>query len=193
MNTADNHSKAPVWIGELETGSLLLGTVCIAATSRGLLALELTAHPAGFQARFASRLGSAADPHYAKVPAYLSQVQEYLEGKRRRFDIPIDWSEMTPFQLKTLRETWAIPYGQIRTYSSLAHMLHKSKAARAVGSALATNPMAIVIPCHRVVGVDKSLHRYAAPGGLDTKAWLLQLEGRVVRNHRIADDWQASS
>ena len=193
MKTEDNHPKALVWSGELETGSPLLGVVCIAATFRGLLALELTSNPAGFYARFASRLGPGDDPNHAQVAAYLNQIQEYLDGKRRRFDMPIDWSEMPPFQLKTLRETWTIPYGQLRTYSSLARLLHKSKAARAVGSALAANPMAIVIPCHRVIGVDRALHGYAAPGGLDTKAWLLQLEGRVVRNYHVADDWQAAS
>jgi methylated-DNA-[protein]-cysteine S-methyltransferase len=188
MKTEDNHNKTLVWIGELETGSPLLGVICIAITVSGLLALELTSDPAGFHARFASRLGPGDDPNRVQVPAYLNQIQEYLEGKRRRFDLPIDWSEMAPFQLKTLRETCAIPYGQVRTYSGLAGLLGQPKAARAVGSALAANPMAIVIPCHRVVGVDRSLHGYGAPGGLDAKAWLLELEGLVVRRHHVVGD-----
>jgi methylated-DNA-[protein]-cysteine S-methyltransferase len=167
--------------------------ICIAITPSGLLALELTSNPAGFHARFASRLGPGEDPNRVQVAAYLKQIQEYLEGQRRRFELPIDWSEMTPFQLKTLRETCAIPYGQVRTYSGLAGRLGQPKAARAVGSALAANPMAIVIPCHRVVGVDRSLHGYAAPGGLDAKAWLLELEGLVVRDHHVASHWQAAS
>jgi methylated-DNA-[protein]-cysteine S-methyltransferase len=184
-------NPAPVWTGEFETGSPLLGVVCIAVTARGLLALELIDNPAGFHARFASRLGPGDDRALLQVPAFLGQVREYLDGKRRYFEMPIDWSEMPPFQLKTLGATRGIPYGQIRTYSSLAHEVHKSNAARAVGSALAANPMAIVIPCHRVVGVDRALHGYAAPGGLETKAWLLQLEGRVVRSLHVAGDWQA--
>jgi methylated-DNA-[protein]-cysteine S-methyltransferase len=193
MKTKGNPTEAPVWVGDLETVSPLLGVVCIAATCRGLLALQLTSHPAGFHARFASRLGPDDDPNQAQVSAYLSQIQEYLAGRRRRFDLPIDWSEMTPFQLKTLRETWLIPYGQLRTYRGLAGLLGNPKAARAVGSALAGNPMAIVIPCHRVVGMDRTLHGYAAPGGLDTKAWLLELEGVAVRNLYVTVDLQAPS
>ncbi len=193
MKIEDSPSKTPVWTGELETGSPLLGVICVAITSTGLLALELTAHPAEFQARCAERLGSGADPNHPQVAAYLKQVQEYLEGQRRRFELSIDWSEMTPFQLKTLRETYTIPYGQVCTYQGLAGRLGNPKAARAVGSALAANPIAIVIPCHRVIGADRSLHGYAAPGGLDAKAWLLELEGIGVQDRRVVGDRQARS
>ncbi len=185
MKTADNQPHPPVWLGQLETRTPLLGVICIAITCNGLLAVELTSRPEDFAARFTRRLGFTDDPNCVQIPAYLRQIQEYLDGRRRRFELPIDWSEMTPFQLKTLRETWAIPYGQVRTYNSLATQLGQPKASRAVGGALASNPIAIVIPCHRVIGTDRSLHGYAAPGGLQAKAWLLELEGLVIEHLHV--------
>ena len=183
--------NAPVWVGDLATDHPLLGVICIAVTSGGLLALQFTSDPAGFYARFASRLGPEADSARRLVPVCLGQIQQYLDGKRRQFDLPIDWSAMPPFQLRTLRETWTIPYGQLRTYHGLAGRLGQPTAARAVGGALAANPMALVIPCHRVIGADRLLHGFAAPGGLDTKAWLLQLEGIPVHHHQVPAGWQA--
>ncbi len=90
----------------------------------------------------------------------------------------IDWSVLTPFQQKVLQATLAIPYGQTRTYAEIAQQVGKPRAARAVGRAEATNPMPVVIPCHRVIGSDGKLHGYGAGEGLPTKAWLLELEGR---------------
>jgi methylated-DNA-[protein]-cysteine S-methyltransferase len=71
----------------------------------------------------------------------------------------------------------AIPYGHVTTYGDLARQLGVPRAARAVGRAQATNPMPLVIPCHRVIGSDGGLHGYGAGDGLQTKAWLLHLEG----------------
>ena len=185
MRTEDKNYDTPVWTGELVTGSLLLGVICITVTERGLLEVTLTSDPAGVRTRLARRQGDSNSPIHARVPVYLKQVQEYLEGKRHHFDLPIDWSEMSPFQLKVLRETFSIPFGHVRTYRGLAGALGQPEASRAVGSALAANPIAVVIPCHRVIGTDRLLHGYGAPGGLDTKAWLLELEGWVVRGSRV--------
>jgi methylated-DNA-[protein]-cysteine S-methyltransferase len=79
-----------------------------------------------------------------------------------------------------LKLVYAIPRGETRTYSEIAHQLRRPRAARAVGRANATNPMPIVIPCHRVIGTDGKLHGYGGGEGLKTKAWLLQLEGAVI-------------
>jgi len=93
----------------------------------------------------------------------------------------VDWSNFSPFQLAALKATMKIPYGQVRTYSDIAAQIGRGPgAARAIGRAEATNPIPIVIPCHRVVGSDGDLRGYGAPGGKDTKAWLLRLEGHQL-------------
>jgi methylated-DNA-[protein]-cysteine S-methyltransferase len=180
-------------MGDLETGSPLLGVVCIAITARGLLELQLTADPDCFHERLAGRQGDPEDPNRVQLPAYLNQIREYLDGKRRRFEMPIDWTEMSPFMAKVLHETSTIHFGQLRTYSGLAAAIDQPKGARPVGSVMAANPIAIVLPCHRVVGVDHSLHGYGAPGGLDAKAWLLSLEGWTVEHHRVVGESRALS
>ncbi len=116
-----------------------------------------------------------------KSPALLAlalrQLDEYFQRKREQFDLPIDWSGLAPFNLRALRACAEIPYGQVRTYAQLAAQLGSPRAGRAVGAAMAGNPVPIVVPCHRVVGSDGKLHGYGAPGGIQTKAFLLRLEG----------------
>jgi len=112
------------------------------------------------------------------------QIQEYLSGERTTFDLEIDWRLITPFQRQVLELQLAIPYGETRTYGQLAAQLGKPRAARAVGRAGATNPIPLIIPCHRVIGSDGSLRGYGAPGGIQTKAWLLALESQVKNEKR---------
>ena len=83
---------------------------------------------------------------------------------------------VTPFQVEALQATYNIAFGQVATYKEIAHQIGKPRAARGVGRAEATNPMPLVIPCHRVIGSDGGLHGYGGRGGLRTKAWLLRLE-----------------
>jgi methylated-DNA-[protein]-cysteine S-methyltransferase len=83
---------------------------------------------------------------------------------------------MSPFQVQALQLTLNIPYGQTSTYKEIALRLGKPLSARAVGRAEATNPIPLVIPCHRVLGSDGGLHGYGGPGGIKLKAWLLALE-----------------
>jgi len=97
-----------------------------------------------------------------KAQPALDQITEYLEGRRREFDFAIDWSVLTDFQQQALRATAAIPYGKTSTYAALANQIGRPRAARAVGRAEATNPMPLVIPCHRVLGSDGGLHGYGA-------------------------------
>ena len=124
------------------------------------------------------RMDVRCDPE--KVKGAVEQLQQYVAGERREFTIPIDWSVLNEFQQKALKITFAISYGETRTYKEIALELGNPHAARAVGRAEATNPMPIVIPCHRVVGSDGKLRGYGAGAGLDTKAWLLKLEGAVI-------------
>jgi methylated-DNA-[protein]-cysteine S-methyltransferase len=92
----------------------------------------------------------------------------------------VDWSLLRPFQQSVLRATYAIPFGETRTYKEIAEQVGHPNAARAVGRAEATNPMPLVLPCHRVIGMDGKLHGYGMAEGLITKAWLLKLEGAMM-------------
>lgn len=102
------------------------------------------------------------------------QLEEYFAGKRREFDLPLN-PRGTPFQRRVWDALLRIPYGESRSYRQQTESLGNPKAIRAVGRANGANPIAVVIPCHRVIGADGSLTGYA--GGLDMKARLLMLEG----------------
>lgn len=102
------------------------------------------------------------------------QVQEYLKGKRKKFDFEIEYQEVTEFQRKVYQELLKIPYGTTATYKEIAERIGNPKASRAVGLANNRNKIAIIVPCHRVVGSNGKLVGYA--GGLDMKEYLLDLE-----------------
>jgi methylated-DNA-[protein]-cysteine S-methyltransferase len=102
------------------------------------------------------------------------QLRAYFEGGLRDFDLPLD-QHATPFKLSVWQTIAAIPYGSTLSYAEVAAAAGAPNAYRAAGSACATNPIAIVVPCHRVVGSDRGLGGYG--GGLPMKAWLLHHEG----------------
>jgi methylated-DNA-[protein]-cysteine S-methyltransferase len=110
----------------------------------------------------------------------LAELREYFAGQRQSFDVPIDLSGLGSFQRQVLDATVAIPYGRTRAYGELAAELGRPELVRAVGSALKHNPIAVIVPCHRVVAADGSLTGYGgAPGAggrLDTKRALLEIE-----------------
>lgn len=101
------------------------------------------------------------------------QISEYLEGKRKKFNIPIKM-QGTEFQKKVWKELTKIPYGEIRSYKQIAENIENPKACRAVGMANHNNPIAIIVPCHRVIGTNNKLVGYA--GGLAIKEKLLKIE-----------------
>jgi methylated-DNA-[protein]-cysteine S-methyltransferase len=103
-----------------------------------------------------------------------TQLKEYFSGKRSKFNIPL-FLEGTEFQKKTWKALQLIPYGETRSYSDIAAKIKSPKAVRAIGSANNKNPIAIIIPCHRVIGKNGSLVGFA--GGLDIKKTLLRHEG----------------
>lgn len=104
------------------------------------------------------------------------QLGEYFSGVRREFDLPLS-EEGSDFALAARREMLAIPYGTTRTYSEIAAAIGNPGAARAVGMACHNNPIAIIVPCHRVIGVCANLVGYA--GGVAKKEYLLRLEGAI--------------
>lgn len=106
------------------------------------------------------------------------QLDDYFRGRRQRFDLPLDFGQGTAFQRAVWQSLLAIPAGTTTSYGALAASLGQPRSVRAVGAAVGRNPLAIVVPCHRVVGGNGSLTGYA--GGLDRKRALLQLEGALI-------------
>ena len=105
------------------------------------------------------------------------QLEEYLDGKRLKFDLPLD-ARGSAFQKKVWRELLQIPFGQTTTYGEIAERINQDGASRAVGLANGSNPLSIIVPCHRVIGANGKLTGYA--GGLERKIWLLDHEVRVL-------------
>lgn len=127
------------------------------------------------------RLAFGAVEDRAVTDAAVAEIQDYLAGRRRHFDLDVDWTSVTGFARRVLEATAAIPYGEVRTYAEVAAAAGRPGAARAAGNALASNRAPVVVPCHRVVrsGGDGDLARriggYA--GGAERKRRLLELEG----------------
>lgn len=117
--------------------------------------------------------GWVRDDNAAPFPAARRQLAEYFAGTRREFDLPLD-SRGTPFQQEVWAELCRIPYGQTISYGELARRVGNPAAARAVGLANGRNPLAIIVPCHRVIGANGKLVGFG--GGLDRKKILLDLE-----------------
>ena len=161
-----------------------IGPLFLAASSQGLVALEFAARLPGQQSIRPNprdlreeKKGFQFEPSSRVMQPYLSELEEYFAGKRREFTFPIDLRG-TDFQLACWRALLAIPYGETRTYADIARAVGKPNAFRAVGMANNRNPIAIVVPCHRVIASDGSLCGYG--GGLDVKRKLLELEGALT-------------
>lgn len=166
-----------VFIGRLDSSPI--GPIWVAVSKRGLVAVEVSADQGSLSNQLTHLGFDQIVFDQEKTAAALKEIQEYLDGERRTFEMPIDWSVLTPFQERALRITYEIPYGGVKTYGEIAQQLGNPHGARAVGRAEATNPMPLVIPCHRVIGADGGLHGYGAGEGLKTKAWLLELESSI--------------
>jgi len=160
-----------------------VGPLFLAASGRGLVALEFDARLPGQQTIRPNprdlRAESAA-VHFEDSPRqmrpYAAELEEYFAGRRRQFHFPLDLRG-TEFQLACWRALLAIPYGETRTYADIARAVGKPNAFRAVGMANNRNPVAIVVPCHRVIASNGTLCGYG--GGLDVKRKLLELEGAL--------------
>ena len=122
--------------------------------------------------------GAALVRSDARVRPLLKQVRDYLAGKRADFDCELDLSGATPFVREVMLEAARIPRGEVASYGELAARVGRPRASRAVGNVMRTNPLPLVIPCHRVVG-STGLGGYGS-AGLETKRWLLALEGASI-------------
>ncbi|MCP4583324.1 MAG: methylated-DNA--[protein]-cysteine S-methyltransferase [candidate division Zixibacteria bacterium] len=120
-----------------------------------------------------------------KTKVVKKQLIEYFQGKRKIFDLELDLDYMPPFKFKALQAAFRIPHGQVITYGDLAEMAGSPKAARAAGQAMATNPIPLIIPCHRVVGSNGRLTGFGLLGGVEIKKRLLQMEGVAFKGDRV--------
>jgi methylated-DNA-[protein]-cysteine S-methyltransferase len=109
--------------------------------------------------------------------AAAQQFDEYFHGERQVFTLPFDLHERSAFTRKILSSLYEIPFGTVVTYGELATLAGRPGAARAVGRAMAVNPLPVLIPCHRVVGAGGKMTGYSGADGIATKEWLLQFEG----------------
>jgi len=177
------------------TFSSPVGPLFLAASGQGLVGLEFDArlpgqqtirpnprdlrsesdHSTGERARKATRFDQSDKSERAMQP-YVRELEEYFAGQRRQFSLPLDLRG-TEFQLACWRALLQIPYGETRTYADIARAVGKPTGFRAVGMANNRNPVAIVVPCHRVIASDGTLCGYG--GGLDVKRKLLELEGAL--------------
>jgi methylated-DNA-[protein]-cysteine S-methyltransferase len=154
-----------------------LGPLFAAVNQRGLCALDFGRREKEFLERFDPLARLEKNPK--ALERVLTQLREYFSGKRSRFNLPVDISQLTPFQRSVLDVACRIAPGQTWSYHRVAKELGRPRASRPVGGALACNPIPIVIPCHRVVASDGSLGGYSGGSGLDAKRWLLRLEGAL--------------
>jgi methylated-DNA-[protein]-cysteine S-methyltransferase len=153
-----------------------VGPLLLAATGQGLVrvAYPNQGHDAVLQA-----LADRISPRVLHAPARLDpvarQLDDYFAGRRRRFDLPLDWRLSTGFRSTVLHHLATdVVYGRTASYAALATLAGNPRAVRAVGTACATNPLPVVVPCHRVVRSDGAIGNYA--GGVEAKRTLLELE-----------------
>jgi methylated-DNA-[protein]-cysteine S-methyltransferase len=155
-----------------------IGPLLVATTARGLCEIAFDPDPEAEIERLARLHGVRVLRSPRPVEDARRELDEYFEGRRHEFDLPVDLTALPPFQQSVLAELRRVPYGQMDTYGGLAARIGKPRAARAVGGALNRNPVPIVVPCHRIVGASGSLVGYA--GGLERKQLLLSLEGGTL-------------
>ena len=157
------------------TFSSPLGELLLVASPRGLTQMHYLDDPLELALEALARKRSPRIVASAgALDPWRRELDEYFAGARRRFEAQLDWAAMTPFQSAVLRATVAIPYGTTSTYTGVATAAGNSRAQRAAGNALGANPLAIVIPCHRVLRAGGGFGGYA--GGLHRKHYLLELE-----------------
>ena len=152
-----------------------LGQLTIYVTDRGLVRLAYPGEPLDDQL---AELAAVISPRIMRAPqrtdAVRRQLDEYFAGERRAFEVAVDWRLIRGFAERVLRVTSRIPFGRVSTYRDVAAEAGSPRAFRAAGNALGSNPIPIVVPCHRVLHASGGLGGYA--GGLERKRYLLDLE-----------------
>jgi len=152
-----------------------LGPLWIAVGPKGVLAIHYGAEPSQPElVRVVRTYGPGLLPDIKRTDVVARELDQYFSGKRKKFDVAVDMSTLTDFQRRILSATARVGFGDVSTYARVAAKAGSEKAARAAGQALGSNPIPIVVPCHRILASDGSLGGYA--GGLEAKRRLLKLE-----------------
>jgi methylated-DNA-[protein]-cysteine S-methyltransferase len=156
-----------------------LGRLLVASTERGLVRVSFHTEQ---HDDVLNELVVRISPRVLEAPARLDEVRreldEYFEGERTGFDLPLDWRLSRGFRAEVLHKLYEnVPYGETATYAEMAADAGRPRAYRAAGSAMGSNPIPVVVPCHRVVASGGGLGGYG--GGLDMKRFLLRLEGAL--------------
>ena len=175
--------QVQTWGPQLWYGSLAespVGALLVAVSTKGVVAVDFGDNQARFVDRLRQAFGVAAIPSPEQAGRAVRQLEEYVQGKRTAFDLPVDLEACSDFQRRVLEAAVAVPRGRLATYGEIAAWIGAPHAARAVGQALARNPVPIIVPCHRVVASDGSRTGYSGGAGVETKAKLLQLEGAAI-------------
>lgn len=154
-----------------------LGTLYLAKNVAGLCSLDFGTDESTFVEHL-DPLARTARVTDALAPV-MRQLEQYFAGKRHQFEVRVDLSRMTAFQRDVLDTAQTIPAGRVWTYGQVAQHIGKPKASRAVGQALGSNPIPIIVPCHRVIGSNGQMTGYSGGGGIADKKWLLRLEGAL--------------
>jgi methylated-DNA-[protein]-cysteine S-methyltransferase len=158
-----------------------LGNLLVAVTPRGIIRIAYGADERLDQTL--DELARRVSPRVIEAPGALDEVRreldEYFAGRRRAFDVPVDWRLHDGFGRRVLQATARIPYGRLLTYTEVAAKAGSPRGSRAAGNALGSNRIPIVVPCHRVVRAGGALGGYT--GGVDKKEYLLELEGSLSR------------
>jgi len=153
-----------------------VGELLVAVTERGVVRVAFSSEVTD---EVLAELAQRVSPRLLRLPERTDTVRreldEYFEGKRHGFDLPLDWSLVRGFARGVLHATARVPFGQTTTYRQMAEAAGSPRASRAAGNALGSNPIPIVVPCHRVLHSGGGLGGYA--GGLERKRTLLTLEG----------------
>lgn len=153
-----------------------LGDLTVIVTPRGLVRLSYPGEGVDRQlAEIAERISPRILDAPERTDAVRRQLDEYFAGRRQHFDVPVDWRLVRGFAGDVLRATARIPFGAVSSYRQVAAEAGSPNAYRAAGNALGSNPVPIVVPCHRVLHAGGSLGGYT--GGLERKRYLLRLEG----------------
>jgi O-6-methylguanine DNA methyltransferase len=154
-----------------------IGKICLASTSRGIcwLSIDVTRKIPSIKDFLQARYRRAAVPAADDLNYIKDQLDAYFNGSLTKFNCAIDFIEGTSFQQEVWHTTHKIPFGSVVTYKEIAQRIARPKAFRAVGQALGSNPIAIIVPCHRVISSDGTLGGFGL--GLEMKKHLLTLEG----------------